>query len=1481
MSAALKSWNFVLAVLGTVAIAAASAALQPAAVPPAPASPGSSAAQTPAQVPLAPIHGLSMQVERVVTTLPDGSKIVRMVPKGSARPSVVPETPRDRLQSQIDPLTGNPTVTDEPGAAAVAGEVRNGRMHPINRPNVNAGSRTVSQGVSVRSPRVAGWRPDRPLTAIAGTEAPAGGESSTSGDNGSSALGGGPAGGPSRLGDAWRAGREGEGFRGSAPDAPSGLTAEDALNGRDVRLSWTDNSTNATGSHIQRESLFGTTWGGVLDFSVGPTVTAFRDPAGPGTYRYRANAINPAGASAATDWAEVTVAGVAPAAPSNLAITGQTPRLTWTDNANNEAGFDIERETLSGTTWGNGAAFAVSQNTAAYVEWPGVGTFHYRVRAYNDVGGSAFTPWVQVTTVEFPPTGAPSTIAVVSLNDGVSSKATWKDNSTNEASFEIQRQKQSGTTWLTAVTLSASANSEELVDNPADGTFRYRLRAVNSAGASAYTAYAQVTIAATPPSAPTGLLASTLTSLTQVKLRWTDTSSNETNFELNREKLTGSTWGTAATITYGANVVQATDTPGVGTFRYRLRSKNAAGVSAWTGWVTPDPADVAPAAPSNLAVVDGGNALLATASWRDNSTNEAGFELDRETLVGTAWTNPQTFTVGVNAVTYADSPGVGTHHYRVRAVNASGDSANTAWAQVVVRDQPPAAPSDLYVADVGDGQQTFMTWTDNSTNEAGFEIVRETQSGTSWISPITLKTVANSGELIDSPGVGTFRYKVRAANTVTNLFSAYTPTATVTVLRGVPTAPSGVTASDLGTKKALVSWVDNSLNESGFQIKRTPSFLAGPTVNVDANVSGYVDQCGTGTFSYSVQSYNVNGGSGYVGPVSVTVVDSPPASPSGLVVLDVGNETQTKVSWVDNSDNEDSFLLERETQVGTSWGLKQSFTIAKNVMTFTDSPGGGTHRYRVTAVNAATGNSAATAWVIVTLSSGWTQFTASSDTRIVYVSSSSGNDANDGLSEAKAKKTLAGGKSLMRQKFPDWMLLKRGDVWDESFGQWLTSGRSALEPTMIGTYGTAAARPLVRTGIKDGIYFQGGGSAPASNEHFAIVGIHLWANGRVGTEQCAGMAFLRTGENILIEDCVFQGFLNNLNIQGGSADTSWIKNFRLRRSLLLDSYSGGASHSQGMFAEMIDGFVVEDCVIDHNGWSETVASAKATIFNHNFYLSRGVRNVMIRRNIISRASSHGVSLNQSGTIEDNLFVKNPIGMFIRTAPSTARGNVILESRDISTDLPRGFGIIVGKVYDTAPLLPPGPALVENNIIANKTSLGTNEAVSFTSNVAPKNTSTTIRNNIVYNWKGTSIDMAAVSTSVYDTCVISGNAMTELAAKTYLVVSTPSPFPTAQVRFSGNKYFSSYPANNWFLLRGTTNQTFAQWAAAVGETGSSAVESRYKAPSRNVGTYMATLGMPATFDAFIAEARKQSKANWRAEYRSEAVIAYIRDGFTPQ
>ena len=82
----------------------------------------------------------------------------------------------------------------------------------------------------------------------------------------------------------------------------------------------------------------------------------------------------------------------APAAPTNLTATVPAAlqiKLTWTDNANNEEWFKIERST-DGVNYTQ--IDVASANATSYVDTtvvPGT-TYYYRVRAANAAGDSAY-----------------------------------------------------------------------------------------------------------------------------------------------------------------------------------------------------------------------------------------------------------------------------------------------------------------------------------------------------------------------------------------------------------------------------------------------------------------------------------------------------------------------------------------------------------------------------------------------------------------------------------------------------------------------------------------------------------------------------------------------------------------------------------------------------------------------------------------------------------------------------------------------------------------------------------------------------------------------------------------------------------------------------------------------------------------------------------------------------------------------------------
>ena len=91
----------------------------------------------------------------------------------------------------------------------------------------------------------------------------------------------------------------------------------------------------------------------------------------------------------------------------------------------------------------------------------------------------------------------------------------------------------------------------------------------------------------TLPMDPENLAVGVDTTTGIVTLSWEDMSDNEAGFEIQREKYHNrrNKWvGTSLISSVSADTVSTTDSPGDGTFHYRVRSYNSAGSSDWTLW---------------------------------------------------------------------------------------------------------------------------------------------------------------------------------------------------------------------------------------------------------------------------------------------------------------------------------------------------------------------------------------------------------------------------------------------------------------------------------------------------------------------------------------------------------------------------------------------------------------------------------------------------------------------------------------------------------------------------------------------------------------------------------------------------------------------------------------------------------------------------------------------------------------------------------
>lgn len=348
---------------------------------------------------------------------------------------------------------------------------------------------------------------------------------------------------------------------------------------------------------------------------------------------------------------------------------------------------------------------------------------------------------------------------------------------------------------------------------------------------------------------------------------------------------------------------------------------------------------------------------------------------------------------------------------------------------------------------------------------------------------------------------------------------------------------------------------------------------------------------------------------------------------------------------------------------------------------------------------------------------GWTVLAPSPDSRTIYVSSSAGSDANDGLSEATPKKTIGAAYSRMREGFPDRILLRRG----ETFGglEWEKSGRSDAEPMMVSTYGTGE-RPVITGGL-----FFWGPNMPSGYvlRNLAFIDIDFRGGGSNGR----AFMFSGTMRNILLEGCRIDGYRVGVFFQNqpGMARSS---NLHFRRNVFTNN------GEQGLMLNGADDVLLEENTFDYNG-----RAGGDSVFKHNVYLTE-INGLRITGNIFARGSNFGTKLSADApgsftdfVVENNLYFNNGLSLDHSAGPKAdiqttfTHHNGTIE-RNVFTETGRQFSA-TSKQDLVGWLLNSQNVKWQDNIFAHKPAFAGNDALMWQGH----HKDTTVTGNIVHDW----------------------------------------------------------------------------------------------------------------------------------------------------
>lgn len=523
--------------------------------------------------------------------------------------------------------------------------------------------------------------------------------------------------------------------------------------------------------------------------------------------------------------------------------------------------------------------------------------------------------------------------------------------------------------------------------------------------------------------------------------------------------------------------------------------------------------------------------------------------------------------------------------------------------------------------------------------------------------------------------------------------------------------------------------------------------------------------------------------------------------------------------------------------------------------------------------------------------SGWTVVTPSSDTVQIFVSSSGGNDSNNGLSSGSPVRTLAHGISLLRTGFPDELLLKCGDVWHETFGFMNESGRSASEPMLWTSYGTGA-RPIVEpvsAAATDNLLQN---DSRGLGAHFYMIGIEFYdpftdaSSGQYDPSAASigGFIWIDKGNDQLIENCLFHFLFGGITYQFSSGPSP--QNITIRRNVIVDQWSA-AGHAQGIFLGSIVGTnVVEENVFDRNAYKDA-AFTVADVFNHHIYIE-GSNNITVQNNIFLRCSSLSLKYVIYGTDPlstitgmvafNNFFYQGEVGISMAAdlaAPCYASTGCIISPSvtynvmsQVNQSTPTGRQIGWGIESKTTKT-----GLFDHNLMADFSYTTNVFGIIFDDDLSTATTGgNTISNNLIYKLNGPGVSMNPVA-SWTGTNSITNNTIQDPSLGSVMVEQEGS-FATES--YSGGVY-SPTSLSHLATVNGST-VSYATWLTDSGETGSSNTTVSYPAPTRNLNSYAtSTLGLSGVAQ-YLTNLRTMSKATWNTAYLAPAINSYIRAGF---
>ncbi len=337
-------------------------------------------------------------------------------------------------------------------------------------------------------------------------------------------------------------------------------------------------------------------------------------------------------------------------------------------------------------------------------------------------------------------------------------------------------------------------------------------------------------------------------------------------------------------------------------------------------------------------------------SWK-HSKNCKGYKIYVNKSSGMTYQWQFLINVDKDTLSYKiPAPPPGKYTYQVVAYNESGNSPTGSIATAYVLKKPVNLKATAISA-----TKVKLTFDPVDSNAKNI-ILYESTNGTTYVSKDSVGANSTTITVTQLTPEKKYYFSISAERDG-NISPLASPVSiTMPPLQTKPDAPTDLAATTISSTEIDLEWSDNSDNEEHFVIERkeengTYAVIA----TLDPDIVTYKD---TGVspdkkYYYRVKAINGAGDSDYSNEASATTppLQTKPNAPTDLSAVS-NSCSEVALTWTDNSNNEEHFIVERKEAGGTYTVIA---TLDPDTTTYTDSTveENKTYYYRVKAVNGA------------------------------------------------------------------------------------------------------------------------------------------------------------------------------------------------------------------------------------------------------------------------------------------------------------------------------------------------------------------------------------------------------------------------------------------------------------------------------------------------------------------------------------------------